>query len=363
MGLFNAKKEGGIMDAIRCDEQDYLIWKWRPVGRTADSTRKENAIRWGSSLRVKDGEAAVFVYGDGGAAQETIVGPYTGILKTDNLPLIASLVGLAYAGGTPFPAEVYFINLAKAVQIPFSVPFFNVYDPRYPDFACPVSVRGRITFCIDDYKCFIEKHRLTNFDLPQFSTQVREGVAKYAKGFIGSAPIEYNFPVVQIERFILDLSNAMQDALTEEMHSDFGVTLTRVDLSAIDCDKESEEYQKLYRLTGRQTVKTTIFKTDLGLITETSRELSIVKDENKRRKIERKTLEKKAGLRGVFGRWLGGMTGNRHKVDLETETETSVYNENAQFYFAVNGEQKGPFSIGTIREMAKSGIIPRSAYF
>ena len=34
MGLFGKKdaspkpNEGGLMDAIRCDEQDYLIWKW-----------------------------------------------------------------------------------------------------------------------------------------------------------------------------------------------------------------------------------------------------------------------------------------------------------------------------------------------
>jgi hypothetical protein len=25
MGLFSSKKEGGMMDMIRCDEQDYLI--------------------------------------------------------------------------------------------------------------------------------------------------------------------------------------------------------------------------------------------------------------------------------------------------------------------------------------------------
>ena len=61
MGLFGNKKEGGLMDVIRCDEQEYLVWKWRPSG-DADSTKKENAIRYGSSLRVKDGELAVFVY-------------------------------------------------------------------------------------------------------------------------------------------------------------------------------------------------------------------------------------------------------------------------------------------------------------
>ena len=61
MGLFGNKSEGGMMDVIRCDEQEYLVWKWRPSGE-ANSTKKENAIRWGSSLRVKDGEVAVFVY-------------------------------------------------------------------------------------------------------------------------------------------------------------------------------------------------------------------------------------------------------------------------------------------------------------
>ena len=64
MGLFGfgSSKEGGFMDVIRCDESnDYLIWKWSPDPSGAP-TKKENAIRYGSSLRVKDGEVAVFVY-------------------------------------------------------------------------------------------------------------------------------------------------------------------------------------------------------------------------------------------------------------------------------------------------------------
>ena len=53
MGLFSKdKSEGGLMDVIRCDEQEYLVWKWRPSG-AANSTNKENAIRVSSSLRVK----------------------------------------------------------------------------------------------------------------------------------------------------------------------------------------------------------------------------------------------------------------------------------------------------------------------
>ena len=72
MGLFGKKSEGGLMDVIRCDEQEYLVWKWRPSGE-ANSTKKENAIRYGSSLRVKDGELAVFVYKKEGENQDFIM--------------------------------------------------------------------------------------------------------------------------------------------------------------------------------------------------------------------------------------------------------------------------------------------------
>lgn len=63
MALFNrSNRKGGFMDEIRCDEPSYLIWKWHPSGVQAGTGNRENAIRWGSSLRVKDGEVAVFVY-------------------------------------------------------------------------------------------------------------------------------------------------------------------------------------------------------------------------------------------------------------------------------------------------------------
>ena len=84
--------------------------------------------------------------------QDYIVGPFDEILKTNNLPVLSSIVGLAYDGGTPFQAEVYFINLAQIVQVKFAVPFFDVYDPRLEEFGVPTAVRGTITFKIKDYK-------------------------------------------------------------------------------------------------------------------------------------------------------------------------------------------------------------------
>ncbi len=198
MAIFKSKNEGGFMDVIRCDESEYLIWKWSPYGK-ANTTKRENAIRYGSSLRVKEGEVAVFVYKqEDGTLQEFIEGPFDKKIETGNFPILASIVGTAFGGASPFQAEVYFINLARVIQIRFGVPFFDVFDPRFLDFAVPVAVRGTITFSIEDYKNFIKINRLINFDLESFKKQVKDAVIRHTKQIVINAPTDLQIPVVQI---------------------------------------------------------------------------------------------------------------------------------------------------------------------
>lgn len=52
MSIFKQIREGGFMDEIRCDEPYYLIWKWHPSGVQHGESKRENSIRWGSSLIV-----------------------------------------------------------------------------------------------------------------------------------------------------------------------------------------------------------------------------------------------------------------------------------------------------------------------
>ena len=250
MGLFDKKKNGGFKDVIRCDEPSYLIWKWHPSGGELGKGDRENAIRNGSSLRVKDGEVAVFVYKQkDGTMQDYIVGPYDEKIKTKNFPVLARIVGLAFEGGTPFQAEIYFINLANVIQVKFAVPFFDIYDPRFLDFGVPAAVRGTVNFKIEDYKEFIKLHRLINFSLQDFQMQVRDSIAKYAKNIVANAPTEANLPVVQIERKTLEISDLLERKLMDRLQRDFGVKVTGVDVSNIEIDKTSEGYQQLMAVT------------------------------------------------------------------------------------------------------------------
>lgn len=239
-----------LMDVIRCDEPSYLIWKWRPAGAVAGKNRRENAIRWGSSLRVREGSVAVFVYRQpDDIIQEYIEGPCDCRLDTKNLPVLANLVGALYGGDTPFQAEVYFINLAEIIQVKFGVPYFDVFDPRFMDLGAPTAVRGTISFKITDYREFIRLHRLENFDLQTFQIQIRDAVVKAVKNVVANAPAEYGIPVVQIERKISQINELVEEDIKVRLYRDFGVTVSGVDISAIEIDKTDEGYQQLMRVT------------------------------------------------------------------------------------------------------------------
>lgn len=250
MSLFDRnKRTGGFTDEIRCDEPSYLIWKWHPAGAQQGNNR-ENAIRWGSSLRVKDGEVAVFVYKQkNGTMQDFIVGPYDQIIKTNNFPVLASIVGLAYEGGTPFQAEVYFINLAQIIQVKFAVPFFDVYDPRFEDFGVPVAVRGTISFKISDYREFIKLHRLNTFNLDDFQKQIRDAVTRYVKDVVANAPATNNIPLVQIEAKTAQINDVAEYDIAQRLKETFGVDVSGVDIGAIEIDKSSNGYRQLMSVT------------------------------------------------------------------------------------------------------------------
>ena len=417
MALFGKPKAGGFMDEIRCDEPSYLIWKWHPTGSQQGNNNRENAIRWGSSLRVKDGEAAVFVYNQkDGVMQDFIEGPCDQILKTENLPVLASIVGLAYEGGTPFQAEVYFINLARVVQIPFAVPFFDLYDPRFLDFGVPTAVRGKITFNIADYREFIKLHRLANFDLNAFQTQIRDAIARYVKGIVANAPAEKNIPVVQIEREIPRINELVEESVKERFEKDFGVNVTAVDINAIEIDKTSDGYMQLKSVTLDVASATVHAQTDVNIKNMQDTQKINAENMEETMRIQREEaqyaqrkqtesanfaayqLEKQAevgiaganalgqmgtnggtemsggggmnpagmmagmAMGGAIGQNMAGMMNNMMGgIQQATPGVTPPPIINTAYHVAVNGQATGPYDINTLSQMAAAGTFTKAS--
>ena len=331
MSLFDRRKiNGGFMDEIRCDEPSYLIWKWHPAGVQLGEGNRENAIRWGSSLRVKDGEVAVFVYSQGnGIMQEYIEGPCDMILNTANLPILASIVGLAYEGGTPFQAEVYFINLARIIQVKFGVPFFDVYDPRFADFGVPVAVRGTVSFSIADYREFIKLHRLSNFNFDDFQRQIRDAVNRYVKDCVANAPASHNIPVIQIETKTSQINDAVEYDISERLKENFGVTVSGIDIGAIEIDKSSEGYRQLMSVTK-----------ELAGATAKAEAEARIKDIAAKQRIEAENYEETLRIQreeGQYAQHKQTQSANFAAFQVEKQAEVGVAGANALGQMGANG--------------------------
>lgn len=331
MGLFNKKSHnGGLMDMIRCDEPSYLIWKWHPAGSQAGANTRENAVRWGSSLRVKEGEAAVLVYKQAdGIMQDFIEGPCDCTLETENLPILSSIIGLAYDKGTPFQAEVYFINLARTIQVRFGVPFFDVFDPRFVDYGVPVAVRGTITFGISDYRTFIKLNRLAIFDLNDFEKQIKDAVCRYVKDTVADAPTAYNIPVIQLESKVGVINEVVELDLGKRLQEIFGVTVSGVDIGTIEIDKSSVGYTRLMAITQEMVAATVQAQTAAN-----------VKDIQDKQRIESDNLEQTLRIQRQEGQYAQRMqtrTANMPAYQLEQQAEIGIAGAQALGKMGQNG--------------------------
>ena len=378
------------MDVIRCDEQQYLVWKWRPSGE-ANSTKKENSIRYGSSLRVKDGEVAVFVYKQGdGTMMDFILGPHDQKIETANFPVLTSIVGSLWGGNTPFQAEIYFINLQVNNQVKFAVPYFEVADPRFPDFTVPVAVRGAITFNLTDYRNFIKLNRLVDFSLDAFSQQIKAAVVKFVKNFVANCPMDNNIPVMQLERKVLEISDLVQARLAPQFEDDFGVNLKRFDISAIEIDKESNNYYELTRLTKEQQMRRAEIDTEqYERVSKLSAESQFLQAHAINQQADvLKTAAQSMGQMGgmdlgggggmnpagmMMGMAMGGamanqMTGMMNGFNQPIQPQQQVPAMSAtpplppmpsatQYTVAINGQQYGPYNLQQMAQMAQSGQI------
>lgn len=415
MALFSKKKnEGGLLDVIRCDETKYLVWKWRPYGQDVNSTKKENSIRYGSSLRVKPGEVAVFFYSQKeGTVQDFIIGPYDETIKTANFPILSNIVGSAFGGNSPFQAEIYFINLQGNNQISFRTPYFDVFDPRFMDFSVPASVAGTLTFNISDYESFIKLNRLVNFDLDDFYLQISSAVNKYIKGVISNIPAEKEIPVLQLERKLLEINETISAYLKVRLENDFSINMKALDLAEIRFDEDSPKYEELRMMTARQQAKTTEAQTDINIknmadmqninATNMDETLRIQREELQRgQKLQTesnfmgvhglnlqadvmKTAAESLGemnanmgdgsgsggmnpagmmtgmmMGGALGQQMAGMMnqmGNNMNTQAGQQATTPPPLPSSGYMVAVNGQQSGPFTIQQLQQLVQNGQI------
>jgi membrane protease subunit (stomatin/prohibitin family) len=390
MGIldFFVNDEGGFMDVIRCDEQDYLVHKWSP-GNSPNTTSKENALRYGSRLRVKPGETAVFLYPQGeGRMIDVIEGPVDQTIETANFPVLTSLVGLAYGGSSPFIAEVYFFNTQKNVQLKFGIPYFDVFDNRFPDLGVPCAIRGTLTFNVTAIAAFIDLYRLINFELGEFEDKIEDFFTRKIKTTVLNLPAEAGFTVMQLERKLDEINQYVIAKLQPELESDFGINLKRLDIATIELDKSHPHYRQLKGATADQQTRFVDAKTgvDITNLEEIARiqrkdiEMGVEAKNLTVHQIDQqadilKTAAENMGSMGAIdgggglnaagmmaGMALGGVMGNQMGGFMGAINTPPPPAPSVAYHIALNGQQSGPYTLNQLKEFAVNGTFTKQHY-
>lgn len=228
-----------IIDVLKYDgPNNVLVWKWRS---TSNSDR-EKELRLGSQLVVNQSQEACFIKG---GQMLDVFGPGTHTLSTKNLPILSSIIGLAFGGDSPFTAEVYFINKSVSMDAKFGLIPFNMIEPNFK-IPIPVTSRGSFALAVSDSKIFLNKivGTVGDFETRTLSQYFRGVITEATKNAITKIAREQKLSPLELESIVFEVANAVRGLLASTI-LEYGLELKLFNIEAIPIIDDDPKVKKI----------------------------------------------------------------------------------------------------------------------
>ena len=228
-----------IIDVLKYDgPNNVLVWKWRS---TSNSDR-EKELRLGSQLVVNQSQEVCFIKG---GQMLDVFGPGTHTLSTKNLPILSSLIGLAFGGDSPFTAEVYFINKSVSMDAKFGLMPFNMIEPNFK-IPIPVTSRGSFALAVSDSKIFLNKivGTVGDFETRTLSQYFRGVITEATKNAITKIAREQKLSPLELESIVFEVANAVRGLLASTI-LEYGLELKLFNIEAIPIIDDDPKVKKI----------------------------------------------------------------------------------------------------------------------
>jgi membrane protease subunit (stomatin/prohibitin family) len=225
-----------IIDVLKYDgPNNVLVWKWR----SNSNSDREKELRLGSQLVVNQSQEACFIKG---GQMLDVFGPGTHTLSTKNLPILSSIIGLAFGGDSPFTAEVYFINKSVSMDAKFGLLPFNMIEPNFK-IPIPVTSRGSFALAVSDSKNFLNKivGTVGDFETRTLSQYFRGVITEATKNAITKIAREQKLSPLELESIVFEVANAVRGLLASTI-LEYGLELKLFNIEAIQI---IEDYQRI----------------------------------------------------------------------------------------------------------------------
>ncbi|MAS34331.1 MAG: hypothetical protein CL610_10010 [Anaerolineaceae bacterium] len=172
--------------------------------------------RMGSQVIVGPSQAAVFVYR--GQVQDVLrEGAHT--LSTMNLPILASVIGLATSGRTPFTADLYFVNLRDMPQVGWGTnPPIVLETPGKGLGVALLQGHGVVDIGVDDAARFVRQYAINSPST--YLQDIRDRIQSMLLGQLASILMKSGAQSVpDVNRILGELEGAALAMLNEEFQA------------------------------------------------------------------------------------------------------------------------------------------------
>ena len=225
----------GLMDFIKGELIEIIEW--------TDDSRDTLSLRWpdedkniknGAQLIVRESQTVQFVYV--GQFGDTF-GPGKYTLTTDNIPILTKLQGWKYGFGSPFKADVYFVNTRLFTGNKWGTS--NPVMMRDADFGI-VRARafGTYDFHITDPKLFLKEVAGSDqhFRLDEFADTMRSRIVSLFSEALAQAKI----PVLDVAARYQEVGAALLPLINPVVTSKYGLEMTTFVLENVSLPPEVE---------------------------------------------------------------------------------------------------------------------------
>jgi membrane protease subunit (stomatin/prohibitin family) len=336
MGLFD-RILNEFIDVIDWvdDTHDTLVWKF---------PRKDNAIKMGAKLIVRESQVAVFM-NEGRIADVFLPGTYE--LQTQNMPVLTTLMAWKHLFNSPFKVDVYYISTRQFTNQKWGTK--NPVMIRDAEFG-PVRLRafGSFNFKVNDAKVFLKEIAATN---PSFSV---EGINEQLRNTVVARGMD---AVAQSKINILDLAanyDELGAIITEIIQPDFaeiGLNLTKLFVENISLPAEVE--QALDK------------RSQMGIVGNLGAYAQF-QAANAMEKAAENTIGGNLGAAGMgigVGAAMMGQVGNvfqQNQFDANNPTGTvPPLPQVTEYHIAKDGKADGPHNLKDIKVMVTSNLISK----
>ena len=227
MGLFD-KLRNELVDIIEWvdDSQHTLAWRF---------PRYHNQIKNGANLIVRPGQMACFVH-RGELADVFEPGHYE--LKTDNLPLLSTLLAWKHGFDSPFKAEVYFIRTTQITDLKWGTP--NPIMMRDADFG-PIRLRAFGTYSLKAIDPAILLRELVGTDGEFDSEEITELLRSIVNSAFADMLGEKQVAALDLAAHYREMGDGLRAYVNERIDDEYGLEVPNLNIVNVSLPEAVEK--------------------------------------------------------------------------------------------------------------------------